>query len=418
MHCNDDNSGCLLQELRCTSNCGKVLQRQHLNNHLLHDCSCYCSYCKTSAGQQEIVKFHKENCQKYPIVCPNNCGVTISRNKVDEHKNICPLQEIDCEYYKVGCRDKILRKDKERHHKNKISKHLDLIKEHISDETATQKCCIHLAYTFCFGLLLLAIICQYIYINYKYNEIENDRYIYNEVLGNLEIENDDLKYKIQLLNSSIFHLKMTLHQYVPTEDQLKYFDEKAEQVYNACIEAADNLTMSVRNMRESYASLEESIREKNMYMHSFTWKLHLNVLNLLSLHGDKVTPVVIALLNYSKWSKEDKPWFSTVFFDVKGGNQLCLSVTPANVTVSVSLILLTPAPNTSLHHDGVFAIELLNQINDTNHSINDISFNEVAKSKQSNEATFGDLKYLLSSYQDDVAFLREDSLYFRVTFYK
>ena len=421
MHCNDDNSGCQLQEIRCTSNCGKVLQRQHLNDHLLHDCSCYCSYCNISAGQQEIVKFHKESCQKYPIVCPNNCGVTVSRDKIDEHKNICPLQEIDCEYYKVGCRDKIFREDQELHHKNKISKHLDLIKQHISDETAAQKRCIHLAYIFCFGLLLIAIICQYIYTNYKYNEIEIDRYIYNEVLGNLEIENYHLNYKMvkmQQLYFSILLLKADLDLYVPTKDQMKLLDDMLLKAYNSCINTTDGFAMSMRNLSKSFASLQETITKGYDHVYSSSWKLHLRILNLLSLHGDQVTPVVFAMHTYSKWSKEKKPWFSTVFFDVKGGNQLCLLVIPINVTVSVSLILLTPAPNTSLHYDGVFAIELLNQINDTNHLVNDISFNEVAPSKQSNEATYTNLKYLLSSHQDDVAFLTEDRLYFRVSFYK
>ena len=418
MHCNDDNSGCLLKEIRCTSNCGKVLQRQHLSDHLLHDCSRYCPYCKRSTGQQEIVKFHKENCQKYPIVCPNNCGVTVSRDEIAEHKNICPLQEIDCEYYKIGCRDKILCKDKEWHYKNKISKHLDLMKQQISDEKVAQKYCIHLAYIFCCGLLLLAIICQYIYVNHKYNEIESDRYIvYNEMLGNLKIENDDLKYEMQHLDISILLLTMNLHLYATTKDQMKFLDVILQKAHIGSINDIDSCAMSIRNLNKSFASLKEIITKGYDHVHSSSWKLHLRILNLLSLHGDQVTPVVFAMLHYSKWSKEKKPWFSTVFFDVKGGNQLCLLVTPINVTVSVSLILLTPAPNTNLHYDGVFAIELLNQINDTNHLVNDLSFNKVAPSKQSNEATYTNLKYL-SSHQDDVAFLTEDRLYFRVSFYK
>ena len=40
---------------------------------------------------------HKEECVEYPLACPNKCGC-IPRKDVNEHRSICPLEVINCEY--------------------------------------------------------------------------------------------------------------------------------------------------------------------------------------------------------------------------------------------------------------------------------------------------------------------------------
>ena len=41
-----------------------------------------------------------------------------------EHRKICPLETIDCEYYKVGCGAKMLCKDLEKHSEDNMKEHL------------------------------------------------------------------------------------------------------------------------------------------------------------------------------------------------------------------------------------------------------------------------------------------------------
>ena len=65
-----------------------------------------------------IDNLHKEKCHKYPLPCPNKCGLDeIPRDGMDEHKAECPLEVIQCRH----CKAKITRKNIEKHdNENKI----------------------------------------------------------------------------------------------------------------------------------------------------------------------------------------------------------------------------------------------------------------------------------------------------------
>ena len=63
--------------------------------------------------------------------CRNGCGVTMVQVNVSEHYKACPLEEIQCKYYSLGCRAMVLCKDKEKHNKNSVTQHLDLMKQQV-----------------------------------------------------------------------------------------------------------------------------------------------------------------------------------------------------------------------------------------------------------------------------------------------
>ena len=77
----------------------------------------YCPFCGITAERELISSEHKEKCHKFPIACPNNCGLgDIPRDCMEEHKKVCPLEIVQCEY---GCgaimaRSKIMEHDRER----------------------------------------------------------------------------------------------------------------------------------------------------------------------------------------------------------------------------------------------------------------------------------------------------------------
>ena len=52
----------------------------------------------------EIAPRHKKYCFQYPLPCPNGCelGVIPSAGMAD-HKRVCPLEIITCEYHEIGC---------------------------------------------------------------------------------------------------------------------------------------------------------------------------------------------------------------------------------------------------------------------------------------------------------------------------
>ena len=119
---------CELEVISCSNNCGEKFERRYLVNHIGMECPCrntYCEYCYDIGEYQYIEGQHKEECPKLPLPCPNECEVGfVPREDMEAHKEECPLEVIWCEYYNVGCRARMIRKDQEKHKKEKIEEHL------------------------------------------------------------------------------------------------------------------------------------------------------------------------------------------------------------------------------------------------------------------------------------------------------
>jgi len=68
--------GCQFEDVKCSSVCGKLLQRQHLTSHVKTECShriIKCRFCCVVGKYQFIEGEHKKQCAKLPISCPNKC---------------------------------------------------------------------------------------------------------------------------------------------------------------------------------------------------------------------------------------------------------------------------------------------------------------------------------------------------------
>ena len=121
---------CMLQNVKCSNKCGIILQRQFLNYHLKSECPCRkvkCQYCHAYNTHKFIEGQHKTVCPRFPVLCSNRCGATIPRKDVDEHKNVCSLENIQCMYHALGCCDIILRINQKRHNEESVEKHLQLV---------------------------------------------------------------------------------------------------------------------------------------------------------------------------------------------------------------------------------------------------------------------------------------------------
>ncbi|XP_065916908.1 paramyosin-like [Dysidea avara] len=119
---------CPLEEVTCPNDCGMTLQRQYIHTHIKMECprlKIECQHCHITGEQQFIEGEHKEQCPKFPIACPNKCEVgSVPRDDVEEHKKMCPLELIQCEYHVVGCEERMARKDQKKHNKEKMEEHL------------------------------------------------------------------------------------------------------------------------------------------------------------------------------------------------------------------------------------------------------------------------------------------------------
>ena len=130
------NAGCKFEEVQCPNSCGKKVERRYLADHV-EECPrrlTSCQYCLIEGEYQFIEGSHKEQCNKFPVPCPNNCELTnIPRQDVQEHRTVCPLESVHCQYHDVGCDAEIARKDLVKHDEENTNKHLLLMKSTLID---------------------------------------------------------------------------------------------------------------------------------------------------------------------------------------------------------------------------------------------------------------------------------------------
>jgi len=73
------------------------------------------------------MKDHIEQCSKFPVSCPNNCGASAPREMIPNHtEHDCPLTIISCPYEKMGCESQVQRVQVESHLQSAMRLHLDL----------------------------------------------------------------------------------------------------------------------------------------------------------------------------------------------------------------------------------------------------------------------------------------------------
>ena len=119
-----------------------MIQRQYLTSHVETECPRHkinCQYCHDIGELEFIEGQHKEECPKLPLPCPNQCRKvkTVLREDMEAHRKECPLEMIQCEYHSVGCkRARLIRKDMEKHKKQKMEQHLMMTKDELTDTKA------------------------------------------------------------------------------------------------------------------------------------------------------------------------------------------------------------------------------------------------------------------------------------------
>lgn len=123
---------CQFEDIECTNKCGQMVQRQHLSRHITNDCqsrTVKCKYCRSEGQHSFILGDHKETCPKYPVTCPNNCKVSdLLQEGLAAHREKCPLEIVECEYFSEGCTAKVFRQNLAKHNKDNMEKHFTLIR--------------------------------------------------------------------------------------------------------------------------------------------------------------------------------------------------------------------------------------------------------------------------------------------------
>lgn len=79
--------GCAFKTLQACAHCNMSLKRNEFENHELRcpQKPLRCEFCDEFKCPQHEMAQHWESCDLYPIVCPKDCGVTMTRLSLDEH---------------------------------------------------------------------------------------------------------------------------------------------------------------------------------------------------------------------------------------------------------------------------------------------------------------------------------------------
>ena len=129
LHIDVNTGDCEYIDVQCTNDCNQRVQRRNLRTHLTNECpnreyTCpYCNYGNTF----RVVSEHWGVCAQYPIPCPNRCGVTCERQVMEDHTNVCPLEEVQCELSSTGCDTRFQRQDLAAHMEQNTQKHITLL---------------------------------------------------------------------------------------------------------------------------------------------------------------------------------------------------------------------------------------------------------------------------------------------------
>ena len=119
-HLNSDK-GCGYVEVECTNQviCKEIVKRSNLQVHIQYECmhrSYKCQHCGFEDTYFAINQYHYTLCPKFPIECPNKCGVgDIERKALDDHRSSCLLEPVVCPFDPQQCKTTVSRKDIESH---------------------------------------------------------------------------------------------------------------------------------------------------------------------------------------------------------------------------------------------------------------------------------------------------------------
>lgn len=128
----DDIAACQFQYVNCPNECGTSVPRGKVTEHRFSECEkelSVCEYC--GVEDSNIRKIHERMCPSVPVECPNKCAVPgIERSQILFHlENECPVRLVSCKYRHVGCEEQVRFANLNEHNITSYQKHLDLMSE-------------------------------------------------------------------------------------------------------------------------------------------------------------------------------------------------------------------------------------------------------------------------------------------------
>ena len=326
------NDGCEFEEVKCSNDCGLMLQRRNLLDHVDYECplrKICCQYCSTVGPYYFIMCQHVDQCHaKVPLPSPNKCGV-----------------------------DSILRK-------TTCTSVEELIKcpNDCGETLKRQFMSIHVE-TEC---LCREIECQYCELPGEYHFIEGRHKEECPKLFMGEYEIGTTPHEDVTENQPKYPLEVTE---CDSNNSMEYMDTIGCEDKSEHEEKTEDLNFISHKLIECQAKIDELEFEKTTLLKLLCgdWAMQLNVREVQSSLDDQELPVIMRMPDYSS----SKTWYSHPFYTQEKGYKVQLKVSNCSCYgyLSVSLCVVKGLYDDKLSWPmkGKFQVRLLNQIVDSGH---------------------------------------------------
>ena len=306
-------------EISC-SKCKQIIYFSTMKSHLDTECPCYCPYCDITAEREVISSKHKEKCSKFPITCPNNCGLDdIPRDDMDDHKKVCPLEMIHCEYQ---CGAVITRNKVNQHYEDNVLHHIYSVKHEliVSYQNATElkNKCLETERALIASTASLSNTIKTIAFNLKSNAI-NVKHIESPSNNIKPIDQHYFKYFFMLLRP------VTMLKQLLTILMILYLLFCAYEYYTTVVVKSGIPIVSDIDIDTSLAI--HDLIDKILYSpyNIKQWELQLEYWSKIDL----VAPVIIEMPDINTHRNNKLQWVSNPFYAFKGGYLMCMKVSVA-----------------------------------------------------------------------------------------
>ena len=343
------------------SKCKQIVYFSTMKSHLDTECPCYCPYCDITAEREVISSDHKEKCHKFPLTCPNNCGLdNIPRDNMDEHKKMCPLEMIQCEY---GCGTMVARNEVTQHNTDNILQHVYSVKHGLAisfqDATELERKCVETEKAVVASVTSLSNAVTTVALNLKSNTSLNVKHtlIHSNDKIPWPMNQDRLNYfcTLQIGCKRLLQLVTILNVL-----KLLFY---AYEYYIAVVAKADLPIISDVDINTSLAlhDLTDNI-PLSQFISPLHWQLQLKCWSKIDL----VTPVIIETPEIDENRDNKIVWVSNPFYAFRGGYMMCLKVSnyvsDEDTYISVHLHLMKGQYDDELSWPmrGEYTIALLN----------------------------------------------------------
>ena len=422
-----NNDGCKFEEVYCSNECGKMIQRQYLTGHVETECphrQVNCQYCRDTGEHQFIEGQHKEECPKLPLPCPNKCEVgTVPREDMEKHREECQLEIINCSN---DCGEKLERQSLTNHletkcpcrkvdcqychdtgehqfiegqHKEECVKFPLRCPNNCEEETIPREdmevhrkeCPLEIIQCKYHGVGCDAWMTRKDQEKHEDDEMQEHLMKTTSMLTDVKSELDNTNMNLSITELDLTNTK---HELTNTKRELTATQIKLTDMN-------DQLANVVQHMRKMEISMYLATDRVATYPASsaaimnnsaISWPTKLAAMAVMSKSGDQECPVIVKINEFNK-QKEDNICYSDSFYTHNKGYKMCLGVYVTGhgkgTHLSCFLYLLKGLHDNQLIWPlrGIFNIQLLNQINGHQHHSMAVAYDDYTSNSCAARAT-------------------------------